>query len=224
VLPPKVIQPYPKRLKGFWATLYTYAYYLPLYVFVTHPVSSSLLTKLNYSLCANLLPITASDLLRGSYKILYSLQTSQLRKILYSTVSELVPVHDLRGIYAPCACVCAYMRVRKGYLVLVGAECRKAVIKMKYNVNNVSKLFARNVCTVVPMFVINWTHKTVTNIRIHRQFKRLYGSKNLCNVSSKHIKQTHKATKMLKFVLNAVRLVEAKRTLNNTNRISLFEV
>jgi hypothetical protein len=72
--------------------------------------------------------------------------------------------------------------------------------------------------------VNNWTHKTVTNIGIHRQFKRLYGSKSLCNISSKNIKQTHKATKMLKFLLHAVRLVEAKRTLNNANKISLFEV
>jgi hypothetical protein len=74
------------------------------------------------------------------------------------------------------------------------------------------------------MFVINWAHKTVTNIGIHCQFKRLYGSNNFCNISSKDIKQTHKATKMLKFLLNAVRLVEAKRTLNNANKISLYEV
>jgi len=74
------------------------------------------------------------------------------------------------------------------------------------------------------MFVINWTHKTVTNIGIHCQFKRLYGSKNFFNINSKNIKQTHKATKLLKFLLNAVRLVEAKRTLNNANRISFYEV
>ena len=189
-------------------------------MFVTHPVSSSLLTKPNFCLRANLKPIRASGLLHGSYKIHFSLQTSQLGKILYSTVSELVPVHNLPVIYALCVDVCACVSVRDGYRVL--GRGRKAVIKTKYNVNNVSKLFARNACTVVPMFVTNWTHKIVTNIGIHCQFKRLYGSN--CNISSKNIKQTHKATKMLKFLLNAARLVEVKRTLNNANRISLFEV
>jgi len=155
------------------------------------------------------MPITASGLLDGAYKIHYSLQTSQLGKILYSTVSELVPVHDLRVIYA----LCARVRECEGWLPPVGGggRGRKAVITMKYNVNNVNKLFARNVYTVVPMFVINWTRKIVTNIGIHCQFKRLYGSKY--NISSKNMKQTHKATKVLKFLLNAVRLVEVRRTL-----------
>ena len=195
--------------------------HLPLYMFVTHPVSSSLLTTLHFCLRANLMPITASGLLHGSYKINYSLQTSQLGKILYSIVSELVPVHDLRVIYALCVRVCACVSATVGYRVLWGRG-RKAVMKMKYNVNNVSNLLARSVCTVVPMFVINWVHKIVTNIGIHCQFKRLYGSK--CNISSKNIKQTHKATHMLKFLLNAARLVEVKRTLNNANKISLYEV
>jgi len=76
----------------------------------------------------------------------------------------------------------------------------------------------------VPMFVINWTQKTVTKIGIHCQFKRLYVSKNLCNISRKNIKQTHRATKMLKFLLNAVRLADEKPTLINANRNSLYEV
>lgn len=85
-------------------------------------------------------------------------------------------------------------------------------------------MLASCVYSTDPMFVINSSHKTVTNIRIHCQFKRLYGSKDLCNISSKNMKQTHKTTKILKFLLNAVCLVEAKRTLNNANKISLYEV
>jgi hypothetical protein len=74
------------------------------------------------------------------------------------------------------------------------------------------------------MFVINWTHKTVTNIGIHCKFKRLFGSKNLYNTAAKIFKKTHKATKVWMFIFNAVRLMEAKRSLNDANKISLYEV
>jgi hypothetical protein len=36
--------------------------------------------------------------------------------------------------------------------------------------------------------------------------------------------RTHKATKVLRFLFNAVRMVEAKHTLNDANKISLYEV
>jgi len=49
-------------------------------------------------------------------------------------------------------CVCVRVRVRtceQGLPRLGGEGWKEAVINMKYNVNNVSKLFARNVCTVL---------------------------------------------------------------------------
>jgi hypothetical protein len=87
-----------------------------------------------------------------------------------------------------CVCVCVCVRAKKGYSMLGSEGWRKAVIKMKYSVNYVSKLFARNVCTVLSR--CSWLtgpHKTATNIGIHCQFKRLFCSKNLCNISGKNI-------------------------------------